>query len=89
MEVYFRDSGELFPGISEIDLQLFQVRLGFYFDIHFRDSPDSLNGLGISGNNWFRRFAVTYIYIWNNIVSKDLKNKIRENTKLFSHIYKT
>ena len=24
----FRDSGELFPEISEIDLQLFQVRLG-------------------------------------------------------------
>ena len=31
-----------------------------YFDIHFWDSPDSLNGLGIPGNNWIRRFAVTY-----------------------------
>ena len=27
-------------------------------DIHFRDSPDSLNGLGIPGNIWFRRFVV-------------------------------
>ena len=30
--------------------------------MHFRDSPDSLNGLGIPGNNWFRRFAVTCTY---------------------------
>ena len=29
-------------------------------DIYFRDSPDSLNGLGNPGNIWFRRFAVTY-----------------------------
>ena len=29
--------------------------------MHFRDSPDSLNGLEIPGNNWFCRFAVTYI----------------------------
>ena len=28
--------------------------------MHFRDSPDSLNGLGIPGNIWFSRFAVTY-----------------------------
>ena len=27
----------------------------------FRHSSDSLSGLGISGNIWFRRFAVTYI----------------------------
>ena len=32
--------------------------------MHFRDSPDSLNGLGISGNIWFCRFAVTYIYAY-------------------------
>ena len=31
--------------------------------MNFRDSPDSLNGLGIPGNNWFRRFTITYIYI--------------------------
>ena len=29
-------------------------------DIYFRNSPDSLNGLGIPGNIWFRRFAVTH-----------------------------
>ena len=29
--------------------------------MHFRDSPDALNGLGIPGNNWFHRFTVTYI----------------------------
>ena len=28
----------------------------------YRDSPDSLNGLGIPENNWFHRFAVTYIH---------------------------
>ena len=28
--------------------------------MHFRDSPDFLNGLGIPGNNWFHRFTVTY-----------------------------
>ena len=28
--------------------------------MHFMDSPDFLNGLAIPGNNWFRRFAVTY-----------------------------
>ena len=32
-------------------------------DIHFRDSPNSLNGLGIPGNIWFRKFVVTYTYI--------------------------
>ena len=32
--------------------------------MHFRDSPDSLSGLGIPGNIWFRRFAVTYIYTY-------------------------
>ena len=33
--------------------------------MHFRDSPDSLNGLGIPGNIWFRRFTVTYtIYVY-------------------------
>ena len=30
--------------------------------MHFRNSLDSLNGLGIPGNIWFRRFAATYIY---------------------------
>ena len=30
-------------------------------DIHFRDSPDSLSRLGIPGNYWFHRFAVTCI----------------------------
>ena len=34
--------------------------------MHFRDSPDSLNGLEIPGNIWFRRFAVTYIDFLNN-----------------------
>ena len=29
--------------------------------MHFRDSPESLNVLGIPGNNWFRRYTVTYI----------------------------
>ena len=29
--------------------------------MHFRDSPDSLSGLGIPRNIWFHRFAVTYI----------------------------
>ena len=66
----FRDSGELFPGISEIDLQLFQVRLDL-LDTHFRDSPDSLHGLGIPGNIWFRyniyiRIACI-LYIQRNI----------------------
>ena len=28
--------------------------------MHFKDSPDSVNGLGIPGNIWFRRFAVTH-----------------------------
>ena len=32
--------------------------------MHFRDSPNSENGLGIPGNNRFRRFAVSYIYIY-------------------------
>ena len=32
--------------------------------MHFRDSPDSLNGLGIPWNIWSRKFAVTYIYIY-------------------------
>ena len=32
--------------------------------MHFRDSPDSLNGLRIPGNIWFRRFAVTYTSIY-------------------------
>ena len=30
--------------------------------MHLGDSPYSLNGLGIPGNIWFRRFAVTYIH---------------------------
>ena len=30
--------------------------------MNFRDSPDSLNGLGIPGNIWFQRFAVTYMH---------------------------
>ena len=29
----------------------------------FKVSPDSLNGLGISGNNWFRRFTLIYIHV--------------------------
>ena len=36
-----------------------------------------------------RIYMCIYIYIWNYIVSDDLRNKIRENTKLLSHIYKT
>ena len=31
--------------------------------MHFRDSPDSQNGLGIPGNIWFPRFAVIYTRI--------------------------
>ena len=29
--------------------------------MHFRDSPDSVSGLGIPGNLWFCRFAITYL----------------------------
>ena len=38
--------------------------------MYFRDSLDSLNGLGITGNNWFRRFNVTHIlYIKSTRIS--------------------
>ena len=51
--------------------------------MHFRDSPDSLNGLGIPGNIWFRRFAVTYIkwhlYIGCRLYkdAPDISNRVR------------
>ena len=32
--------------------------------MHYRDSPYSLNRLGIPGIIWFRRFAVTYIPLY-------------------------
>ena len=48
--------------------RLGQVTRPNLLDINFRDSPDSLNGLGIPGNIWFRRFAVTYTH-------SDYKNK--------------
>ena len=31
--------------------------------MHFRDSPDSLSGLGIPWTIWLNTFAVIYIYI--------------------------
>ena len=47
--------------------------------MHFRDSPNSLSGLGIPGNIWFHRFAATYIHIYiYYIVFKNMK-----------HIYKS
>ena len=42
------------------------VRLDL-LDIHFRDS---LSGLGIPGNIWFGRFAVTYILVCRMEVEK-------------------
>ena len=35
--------------------------------MHFRDCPNSLNGLGIPGNIWFRRYAVTYTVLYTRI----------------------
>ena len=44
--------------------------------MHFRDSPDSLNGLRIPGNIWFRRFAVTYA---TNVCKISLQQDIMRN----------
>ena len=48
--------------------------------MHFRDSPDSLNRLGIPGNNWFRRFTVTYTRIYSLLM------KIYSNDQRLVHI---
>ena len=57
--------------------------------MHFRDSPDFLNGLRIPGNNWFRRFAVTYIYIYvcikDSVLSFEYKKKTIETKYIKSY----
>ena len=49
------ESAELDIGITGGLFQRFRE-----ISTHFGDSPDSLNGLGIPGNIWFRGFAATF-----------------------------
>ena len=53
-------------------------------DIHFRDSPDSLNGLGIPGNIWLRRFTVTYTSDCERREARAPKASSRSAEKLLS-----
>ena len=45
------------------------------------DSPDSLSGLEILGNNWFHGFAVTYIgnVVYNYVYVQDVQSQPMTN----------
>ena len=55
--------------------------------MHFRDTPDSLSGLEIPGNIWFRRFAVSHTLAVHECSSTPENIDYFLHVKIDKHVY--